>query len=100
MTYRKTPAASDTAITIAATVAPTDIPGDWLVLGDALITSAQLSALAGGVSAMTIWRWCRVGLLPPPTRIRNRNYWSRRKAIAALAAAAEGTARLGGGAAQ
>lgn len=52
--------------------------------GDVLITSAQLAALAGGKSQMTLWRWLREGVLPPPIIIRRRRYWPRSVALAAL----------------
>lgn len=54
---------------------------------DALITSATATALAGGISQMTLWRWTRDGIIPPPTLIRGRKYWRRVSFLAALAVA-------------
>lgn len=51
---------------------------------DALVTQPQLKRIAGGVSDMTVWRWRRAGLLPEPTCVRGRNYWSARAVRAAL----------------
>ena len=33
------------------------------------------SAKLGGKSRITIWRWVRQGILPPPMKINSRNYW-------------------------
>lgn len=54
---------------------------------EALISQPELQRLAGGVSAMTIWRWRKKGILPPPLVIERRNYWRRQVALAALHAA-------------
>lgn len=40
-----------------------------------------------GVSAMTIHRWEKRGILPRPTKINGRNYWPE-PAIAAIATGA------------
>ena len=44
---------------------------------DALLTSAQVRARVGGVSAMCIWRWMRDERVtfPRPIQINRRNYW-------------------------
>ena len=39
-----------------------------------LIPDPELRRLFGDVSAMCIWRWRKAGLLPPPKKIRKRNY--------------------------
>ena len=39
-----------------------------------LITDAELRRIFGNVSAMTIWRWRKAGILPPPVVICGRNY--------------------------
>ena len=54
---------------------------------DALITSVTARELAGGISAMTLWRWRKAGLIPDPIAIRGRNYWRRSPFVAALARA-------------
>lgn len=53
---------------------------------DALLPSAEARRLAGGISAMTEWRWRRDGLLPAPVQIRGRNYYRRGAFMAALRA--------------
>ncbi|WP_295392917.1 hypothetical protein [uncultured Thiodictyon sp.] len=54
---------------------------------DPLITANTARALAGDVSAMTIWRWQRAGIIPAPLKIRTRNYWRKSAFLAALQAA-------------
>ena len=39
-----------------------------------LISDTDLRRIFGNVSAMTIWRWRDAGILPPPVKIRKRNY--------------------------
>lgn len=29
-----------------------------------------------GISAMTLWRWTKEGILPAPVKINGRNYWT------------------------
>jgi hypothetical protein len=41
---------------------------------DPLISAGTARALAGGISAMTLWRWRHVGIIPPPVVIQGRNY--------------------------
>lgn len=55
-----------------------------------LITSAAACALAGGISAMTLWRWTRDEVIPKPTIIRGRKFWNRAGFLAVLAAAGTG----------
>lgn len=44
---------------------------------DALLTSNQIRARIGNVSAMCIWRWTRDARVrfPRPIKINKRNYW-------------------------
>lgn len=51
---------------------------------DQLVTQRQLQRIAGGISAMSVWRWRRAGIIPEPTNIRGRNYWRARDVRAAL----------------
>jgi len=55
---------------------------------DPLINSNEQRRLAGNISAMTLWRWRKAGLIPPPVKIRGRNYQYRGEFLAALEAAA------------
>ena len=52
--------------------------------GDVLQNSHDVACVLGGVSSMTIWRHIKVGVLPPPIKLRGRNYWWR-SAVAAVA---------------
>lgn len=47
---------------------------------DELLTTKAVQERFGGISAMTIWRWCRDEALdfPAPIRIRGRRYWRAR----------------------
>ena len=49
-------------------------------LDDPLIHDSELKRIAGNVSAMTLWRWRKAGILPAPLVINGRNY-TRRSAI-------------------
>ncbi len=40
-----------------------------------LVTSRQVRARIGGISAMCLWRWIRDGKFPVPIKINGRNYW-------------------------
>lgn len=51
---------------------------------DPLITQRKARDLAGGISDMTLWRWRRLGIIPPPLSIRGRNYWRKSVFLAAL----------------
>jgi predicted DNA-binding transcriptional regulator AlpA len=51
---------------------------------DALITAPEARRLAGGISDMSLWRWIRDGVVPPPRIIRARRYWPRGEFLAAL----------------
>ena len=42
---------------------------------DSLERQSELRRRLGGISDMTVWRWRKEGILPPPTVIRGRNYW-------------------------
>lgn len=55
---------------------------------EALIDSGEVKRLAADVCNMTISRWIKDGIIPPPLVIRRRNYWRRRELLDALAAAA------------
>ncbi|WP_295543969.1 hypothetical protein [uncultured Thiohalocapsa sp.] len=55
---------------------------------DERINAPTARRLAGDVSDMTLWRWTRKGIIPPPDYIEGRRYWRRRKFLAALDAAA------------
>lgn len=43
-------------------------------LSDRLVPAADVKR-AFSVSGMTLWRWRKAGLLPPPIVINKRNYW-------------------------
>ena len=48
---------------------------------DDLLTSAQVRAMLGNISDMTLWRWQRdLGFPPPDHVINRRNYWRRGRA--------------------
>jgi predicted DNA-binding transcriptional regulator AlpA len=51
---------------------------------DTLITAPEARRLAGGISDMSLWRWIRDGVVPPPRIIRARRYWPRGEFLAAL----------------
>lgn len=40
-----------------------------------LVPQAELAQRVGGKSGMTIHRWVKAGVLPPPVTIRGRNFW-------------------------
>lgn len=40
-----------------------------------LESSRTLRRELGDVSEMTVWRWVKAGILPPPIKINKRNYW-------------------------
>lgn len=40
-----------------------------------LLTSAQVRARIGNISAMTLWRWVQRGTFPPPVQVERRNFW-------------------------
>ena len=42
---------------------------------ESLVTSRQVRARIGGISAMCLWRWIRDGKFPVPIKINGRNYW-------------------------
>jgi len=67
--------------TQTADPAPTDDP---------LIAAPTVQGLAANVTRMTLWRWRQVGIIPPPTVIRGRNYWRRSAIDAALRAMEQG----------
>jgi len=54
---------------------------------DPLIHDSELRRIAGGVSSMTIWRWRKAGILPPPLVICGRNYSHKSVIDTALARA-------------
>lgn len=58
---------------------------------DPLMTSAEAKRLAGGVCDMTIYRWIKAGVIPPPLKIRGRNYWRRGEFVRSLESAADPT---------
>lgn len=39
-----------------------------------MISDPELRRLFGAISAMCLWRWRKAGILPPPKKIRKRNY--------------------------
>jgi len=49
---------------------------------DVWLTSAQVMALFGGVTVMSLHRWMRDKGFPRPTKYSGRNYWSRRAVLA------------------
>ena len=50
------------------------------LIDDPLITDKEICRIFGVVSKMTVWRWRRSGILPPPIVINKRNY-SRKSVI-------------------
>lgn len=75
-------------------VGPSSNPADSIASAsenDPLLSQAQVRQLIGSISAMTLWRWRRAGILPPPIVIRGRNYNRRSDILSALQAAAEPT---------
>lgn len=42
---------------------------------DPLVRSAKARKRWGDISPVTEWRWVKVGVIPKPTKIRNRNYY-------------------------
>lgn len=52
-----------------------------------LIAQRELVRRLGGISAMTLYRWRRAGIVPEPTVIRKRNYWPADTVRAVVAAA-------------
>lgn len=56
---------------------------------EGLITASQVRQLAGGICQMTLSRWVKAGVLPPPLFIRRRRYWPPAKITAALAGRGE-----------
>jgi predicted site-specific integrase-resolvase len=42
--------------------------------GERLVTSVELASRLG-IKRRTLSEWIREGVVPPPTRIRNRLYW-------------------------
>jgi hypothetical protein len=53
---------------------------------DTLIDAAELRRICGGISDMTVRRWCARGILPEPRHIERRRFWRRGDVAAALAA--------------
>lgn len=53
---------------------------------DVLIDAAELRRICGGISDMTVRRWCARGILPEPQHIERRRFWRRADVAAALAA--------------
>lgn len=44
---------------------------------DPLFNSKQTRQYLGDRSDMTLWRWVRDEVIPPPIKIRRRNYWRK-----------------------
>lgn len=44
---------------------------------DVLDPARAVREACGNVSDMTLYRWIRSGVLPPPIVIRGRRYWKR-----------------------
>lgn len=57
---------------------------------DPLASQTSVKKQLGDISDMTMWRWRRKGILPPPIIINSRNYWRQSQVDAALPIAAEG----------
>jgi len=53
-----------------------------------LLAARAVRDRLGGVSDMTLWRWVRDGVLPAPSKIRHRNYWSEAAVTAVVHGAA------------
>ncbi|WPL17554.1 hypothetical protein Thiowin_02579 [Thiorhodovibrio winogradskyi] len=60
---------------------------------DRLITAEEVRRIAGGISDMTLWRWLKRGILPPPLVIERRRYWWKEAILDALQCAGRGDAR-------
>ena len=53
---------------------------------DTLLTAAEVRALCGHISDMSLRRWIARGILPEPRHIMRVRYWRRGAVLAALAA--------------
>lgn len=42
---------------------------------DPLVSQASVKKQLGDIADMTMWRWRKRGILPPPIVINGRNYW-------------------------
>lgn len=42
---------------------------------DPLIPASKVRKDLGDVSDVTLWRWEKSGVIPPPVRINDRKYW-------------------------
>jgi len=57
-----------------------------------LVPQAELALRVGGKSGMTIHRWVKAGVLPPPVTIRGRNFWPE-EIVASLIERGDGARR-------
>lgn len=57
------------------------------IFEDPLISDPELRRIAGGITPMTVWRWRKAGILPPPLVLNRRNYSRKSEVDAALARA-------------
>lgn len=57
---------------------------------DPLASQTRVKKQLGDISDMTMWRWRRKGILPPPIVINSRNYWRQSQVDDALMMAAKG----------
>jgi predicted DNA-binding transcriptional regulator AlpA len=71
------PASDGPACAATPATAPHAPRAPPLLDDEALLTSAQVRARVGGVSAMCIWRWQRDPKVqfPAPLKMNSRNYW-------------------------
>jgi predicted DNA-binding transcriptional regulator AlpA len=46
-------------------------------LEDDLVPAREVRRQLGDVSDMTLWRWTKQKILPPPVRINGRKYWAQ-----------------------
>jgi hypothetical protein len=53
------------------------MPNDNQNSDDELLTQPATCRYFGNKSAMTLWRWRKAGILPPPIVINGRPHWTR-----------------------
>jgi predicted DNA-binding transcriptional regulator AlpA len=45
------------------------------------IPSSSVREMCGGISDMSLWRWCKHSDFPQPVRINRRRYWKEQELI-------------------
>lgn len=49
------------------------------------IPASTVREMCGGISDMSLWRWCKNSDFPQPVRINRRRYWREADVVAWLA---------------